>query len=492
MPGGNTTITGVSTTQSTAAEDQLRQLILSRFSYGQTPELVADVVAAGGALAWFDQQLDHLNVPDPAGDAVLDFVPGYAMSPTQVKAAYPAIDPAVEAQLVGYNFWRRVRSSRQVFEVMHDFWRNTFYTTISENKQMLYFQGDFDRTVRSNALGSYVDLVKAVETHGLMLLYLDCINQPPTSTPNENLAREMLELHTVGLGNFGESDVKDLAKLLTGWWHQNTGYLEYDQYTHARGPLSIIGWTDPNADYDGRALIPAFLDYLAKRPATLRTTVKKLAVKFVGESPSQALLDALYTSFSTSGYSIKETLRTLVRHPEFQQSGAAKVKTPQEELIHVMRVVTKDFTGNQEFDSTTYQIPWSLDSVGNLPYGWPMPNGYSTKNATWSSAQRLLWSAEMHFQLPQDTWIFSGTPRSGLQLKTPAELFAPQPCTMLELVRYLAVTITGLALTPAQRDTSVAIAQIPRARTVTPESFTQSQWAWTLATILDSPQFMTK
>lgn len=473
-------------------EAQLRQLILSRFSYGWTPELSADVEAAGGALAWFDRQLDHLTVPDPNGDQVAGFVPGYGMSPTEVKAAYPAISPAVEAQLVAYNFWRRVRSSRQVFEVMHDFWRNNFYVTISENKQMLYFQGDFDRTVRASALGSWVDLVKAVELHPLMLLYLDCINQPPTSSPNENLAREMLELHTIGVGSFTEADVKDLAKLMTGYWHQNDGVLVYDKYTHVRGPLSIIGWTDPNADYDGQALIPQFLTYLATRPATVRAIAKKLAVKFVSDTPSSSLVDTLAASLTSSGYSIKEVLRTLVRHAEFQASAGAKVKTPQEELVHVMRVLTKSFSGSQVFDSTTYQIPWNLDPVGNLPYGWPMPNGYSTKNAAWSTAQRLLWLTEMHYQLPLDTWIFSTVSRAGVELRPRSEFFPSTPGTMGALVNYLAQLVTGQAGTPGQRDGAVLITQIARTRAVTPETFTPTQWAWTLATIFDSPQFMTR
>jgi hypothetical protein len=212
----------------------------------------------------------------------------------------------------------------------------------------------------------------------------------------------------------------------------------------------------------------------------------------VSDDPSSTLVSDLVGVLATSGYSIKAVLRALVRHPEFQQSAGAKVKTPQEELIHVMRSVTHDFSGNQSFDSTTYQTVWNLDSVGNLPYGWPMPNGYSVGNNTWSSSQRLLWSTNMHVEAPQDTWIYPTYSRDGLQLKARAEYFPDTPGTMADLVEHLARTITGLPATADQKNAASTITQIPLSQAVEAGTLSATQWTWTLATIFDSPQFMTR
>ena len=259
-----------------AAPQPPEALLVRRFTYGATSlppqagvvqDLSAQIKADGGPRAWFEKQLRPASVPDPLGDEIMTWWPSLELPATEIGARHLAkIEEGwvVEANLARRTLARRVHSSRQVHEVMTEFWQNHLHVTIGSDGQFPH-RADYDRTIRKHALGTFVDLLHDAITHPAMGIYLS--NASSTAkAPNENLGRELLELHTVGTGHYDEDDVKNSARILTGWrsstWAPWTH--AYEPKSHWVGPVEVMGFSHPNADPDGRAVTRAYLTYLAQ------------------------------------------------------------------------------------------------------------------------------------------------------------------------------------------------------------------------------------
>ena len=161
-----------------------------------------------------------------------------------------------------------------------------------------------------------------------MLLYLD--NNLSTAThPNENLGRELLELHTVGRGHYTEEDVRNSARILTGWSVERppTWAPVYKASTHWRGPVQVMGFRDANAAKDGRALTRRYLTYLAHHPATAQRVAGRLATKFVRDDPPRALVDELAQVYLDNDTAIAPVLRALVASKAFAGAVGARCAT---------------------------------------------------------------------------------------------------------------------------------------------------------------------
>jgi hypothetical protein len=196
---------------------QARHLV-GRFSYGVTPRLAADVRKAGGARAWFEAQLDPASIPDDAADALRGWWSGLSRDCTELwHRQRDDIEGGWEV-MFDYQRWvllRRIRSRRQVLEMLTELWENHFNVPVNGDAQC-FWRTDFGDTIRAGALGRFDDLLHAAITHPAMLINLDNVSST-AAHPNENLGRELLELHTVGRGSYDESDVKESARILTGW-----------------------------------------------------------------------------------------------------------------------------------------------------------------------------------------------------------------------------------------------------------------------------------
>ena len=219
-----------------------------------------------------------------------------------------------------YQRWllvRRVRTNRQVHELMTEFWMNHLNVPVDADG-VYTWRFDYDRVVRRHALGKFSDLLAAATTHPAMGMYLS--NAVSTKNhPNENLGRELLELHTVGRGNYTEDDVKNSARILTGYrvdmWRTFDSYYSSDD--HWTGPVQVMDFTHANAAADGRAVTAAYLNYLATHPQTAQRIARKLAVKFVRDDAPQSLVDRLAAVYLRNDTAIAPVLRALVRSPEF-------------------------------------------------------------------------------------------------------------------------------------------------------------------------------
>ncbi|MFC6342473.1 DUF1800 domain-containing protein, partial [Nocardioides hankookensis] len=310
--------------------------LVGRFSYGVTPELARDVRRAGGGREWFERQLAPGSVPDHAADRLRGWWPSLDRGPSDLwRRQVKEIEGGWQV-MADYQRWvllRRMESRHQLHEMMTELWEHHFNVPANGDAQFTW-RVRYGDTIRKHALGRFDQLLPAVVTHPAMLISLDNVSSTK-QFPNENLGRELLELHTVGRGAYDESDVKASARILTGWtvdmWE--TFAAEYDKERHARGPVKVMGFRHANKSADGREVTRDYLRYLAHHPATARHVARKLAVKFVRDDPSPALISRLARVYRQHDTDIRPVLRALVGTREFQRAVGAKVRDPGEDLV---------------------------------------------------------------------------------------------------------------------------------------------------------------
>ncbi|PZQ95857.1 MAG: DUF1800 domain-containing protein [Cereibacter sphaeroides] len=203
--------------------------------------------------------------------------------------------------------------------------------------------------IRPNLAGSFADLLTAVETHPAMLIYLDqVVSVGPNSVVgkrkgkglNENLAREMMELHTLGVGaGYTQDDVRQLAELLTGMAVQPGRGFRFLRQRAEPGAEQVLGESYPEVPQDGMVPIKAVLADLTVRPETARHMAKKLAVHFVSDEPDASLVEALETAWMDSGGQLMMVYAALLAHPTAWQPTGPKVRPPVEFVVASLRAL---------------------------------------------------------------------------------------------------------------------------------------------------------
>ena len=474
-----------------AGLDVASRHLVKRFSWGLTPELVAQVRAAGGGRGWFEQQLRPSQVPDARGGEIDGWFPWVRTEARQVfdnneagvRGAWE-----VATDLSRWTVARRIASSRQLLEVMVDFWSNLLNVSLFHD-DAIFWRTDYDRVIRANALGSFEDLLQAAVTHPAMGLYLDNASSTKEA-PNENLGRELLELHTVGVdGGYTEDDVKASARMLTGyradvWWPKFQAF--YDTKRHDTQPVTVLGFHSVNSDADGRSATLAYLSYLAKHPTTAARLARRLCVKFVSDQPSDAIVQAVASAYRSSGTDIPSTLRALVSHPDFAKAVGQKVRTPTEDYIATVRALGIRLLPPTEDESFANAMYWQYSDLGHAPYEWPTPDGYPEVDAVWATAGRVLTSFETHRSLAARWW-----PTKGASFPRFASFLPPMPATLGTVINTVAVRTMGEKPTPAVRDGISQLLGIPLSQKL---SRSEALEYWTirgiLASLLDSPLHM--
>lgn len=269
------------------------------------------------------------------------------------------------------------------------FWSNHF--CISTAKPALRgMAGGYEReAIRKHVLGQFADMLFAVETHPAMLYYLDNWQSTgPNSFAgrhqrrglNENLAREILELHTLGVRSvYTQNDVTNFAKVITGWTivplrrEERGGQFEFAPNRHEPGPQTVIGKSYPDGGLEqGRAV----LRDLARHPATATHIAKKLAMHFVADAPPSSLVERIARRFLDTDGNLKEVTRTLLQSHESWEAPRTKLKRPSEWLIGALRIasVTEPHVG----------MTMRAQSILGEPLWRPSsPKGFSDESATW-------------------------------------------------------------------------------------------------------------
>jgi hypothetical protein len=445
----------VTTTLSSTARHFAR-----RTSGGLTPALAAEIRRAGGGRAWFARQLSPTRIHDPLGARVDTWFPSLKRSPLSIfERSRDGVEGAWEvmADLSRWTVARRVHSSRQVQELMVDFWSNLLHVPLGSDTGQ-YWRVSYDQMIRTHALTSFEDLLVHATTHPAMGLNLS--NAVSTKdAPNENLGRELLELHTVGVdAGYTETDVKSSARILTGyrvdvWWPGFRSF--YDPTVHWTGAVKVMGFTHPNTSADGRAATTAYLRYLAHHPATADRIARRLCVKFVSDTPSASIVAAVSQAFTRNRTAIRPTLMAMVSHPDFARSAGAKVRTPVEDFVATVRALGITIERPTDDDSFARSMHWQYTDAGQAPYSWPAPNGFPEVNAAWTSAGRVLTSFVLHRDLSCHYW-----PSEGNQVGYPAYasyLPAVMPATLQQVINAVSLKVLGQVPGP---DVSAGIANL--------------------------------
>ncbi len=312
----------------------------------------------------------------------------------------------VNEEIIAQRLTRDIYSNAQLQEVMTDFWLNHFNVFLHKNEATPYYMVSFERDViRPRALGKFEDLLEATAHSPAMMLYLDNAssigpdsmaaeraerrpnnNKKKREGLNENYARELMELHTLGVnGGYSQADVTQVARILTGWTVERPergGGFQFDMNRHEPGTKVVMGEKfKDRGEQEGRDL----LHMLATRPATAQFISRKLAVRFVSDDPPQALVDRMAKTFLSSGGDIAAVMSALFHSQEFWDANVyrAKVKTPIEFVVSAARAGNADIENMQPLANAVREMGMPL-------YGCVTPNGYSWKSDTWVSTNALV------------------------------------------------------------------------------------------------------
>ncbi|MBS1821110.1 MAG: DUF1800 domain-containing protein [Acidobacteria bacterium] len=317
----------------------------------------------------------------------------------------------VGGEILATRFLRDVYSQRQLQAVMTDFWLNHFNVYIRKNQNEPYLLPSYERdTIRPHALGKFEDLLIATAKSPAMLLYLDNaqsigphsqaaeraarVRAFMPSAPavkgrsqglNENYARELMELHTLGVnGGYTQADVVQVAKVFTGWTVAplRGGEFQFEERRHEPGTKTVMGKKiREGGENEGLEV----LHMLATSPATAKFLSNKLAIRFVSDTPPQSLVDKMSKAYLASDGDIATVLRTMFDAPEFwsPQVIRAKMKTPLEFVVSAVRASNTEITN-------PLPLVRALDTLGMPLYGMQTPNGYNWTAEPWVSTGALV------------------------------------------------------------------------------------------------------
>ncbi len=384
-----------------AVDASLARLAADRLMFGPRAGDVAHIQQIG-----IDAFIDEQMALQPDADAdqpqlaglELQF-PALAMKPgelvQQVQSDKSMSRIEVIADLQAATILRAIYSRRQLYEVMVDFWSNHFNIFAAKNICYALKPNDDRDVVRPHALGNFNDMLHASAQSPAMLIYLD--NQANRKrAPDENYARELMELHTVSVdGGYTQKDVQELARVLTGWNVVNprndgmmgmagngeAGDFFYNERIHDNGAASVMGLHIPaGAGMRGGKMA---LDMLASRPSTATFISTKLARRFISDAPPASAVQKGAAAFTKSKGDIKATLSAILHSEEFRQSLGQKMKRPFEFGVSALRILDAGVTINKRLLRTFNQL-------GQPLFLWAFPNGYPDVRNAWNSTNLIL------------------------------------------------------------------------------------------------------
>ncbi len=367
---------------------------------------------------------------------------------------------ALTADLLAQKLYRAVYSESQLVEVLTEFWFNHFNVSINSHESRIHILAYERDAIRTHVLGSFRELLGATAKHPAMLNYLSnarsiapagattafdpdtALDQDtfsPSANPtqrltlrkflskrkryqagkglNENYARELLELHTLGVdGGYTQSDVIEVARAFTGWTtlpadrrRRLRRALEQDDALQEMGFVSEGGFLfrpDRHDSDEKRVLgvmLPAgrgiedgeeVLDLLVRHPSAWGHLARKMAVRFVSDDPPASLVQRLIRTFELSGGDLREMMRALVRSPEFwrQESRTAKIKTPVELVVSALRSIGAEVSAPQDL------LAW-IRRMGQPLYAYAAPTGYPDQGEAWTDVGAMLARVNFAFSL---------------------------------------------------------------------------------------------
>jgi uncharacterized protein (DUF1800 family) len=471
--------------------------LLNRLSWGADAP-AADAIAAEGAQRWLE---DQLRMPadgplpgaaqgqiaamrithEPLANLVVELdaqnkAAAALTDPDQKKAAQDAYQKAMndltrEAQT--RSLLRDLASPAQLREQMTWFWFNHFNVQAAK-RDIRAMVGDYeDQAIRPHALGRFRDLLEATLRHPAMLRYLDN-DQNAANHINENYAREIMELHSMGVGSgYTQKDVQELARILTGvginirpdqpklkpeWQplYVRAGLLEFNPARHDFGTKMFLGH---EIEGQGFPEVEEALDLIARSPATARHVSHQIATFFMGDDPSPMLVERMAAAFQHSDGDIAQVLRTMARAPEFRASLGQAFKDPVHYVVSALRLAY----GDRVILNADPALGW-LNRMGEGLYAHETPDGYPLASAAWTGPGQMGVRFEIARQIST----------SGAGLFKPRDAAQPAMPAFPQVQNALYYTYFAGRLAPATRS-------------ALDEAASQQEWN---GLFLSSPEFM--
>lgn len=408
--------------------------LLNRLSYGPTKASMARLEQLGYA-AFLEEQLYPPSTIDPelkkrkkAFKFVVDKVhyknKGFRYYDAPLKKAWKLLEESSQeiryvppTEVVINNYYQAIYSEWQLEELMVQFWHNHFTVSADGDQRVGLALPTYDKMIRQHAFGNFRSFLEAVAASPSMLFYLN--NARSKASPaNENFARELFELHTLGrpayLANqyshwkevpgakegkavgFIEEDVYEAARAFTGWSVAHGAKEEGISMPNTGDFMYVNSWHDP---YQKRVLgveIPAHqgpledgqmvLDLVAQHPQTAQFICTKLCHYFLGDNPPTSIIDkaaALWIATQQEEDQIRQVLRLILSSEEFHASLGTKFKTPFQLIMSLFRSLEVEVAPNMH-------LRWMLRTLGQLSFGAAAPNGYPDDSSYWSSSNMLL------------------------------------------------------------------------------------------------------
>ncbi len=413
--------------------------VMRRVTFGPRPEELAQARRVGVG-AWLEEQL--------APEAISDTGAAWRLRPLDALRLDAADLDAMEAGVVANHLKsgtliRRIYSRRQVYEMVVAFWTDHFNVSVAKDGVLALKVVDDREVVRAGALGTFPALLEASAHSPAMLVYLDNhVNH--RQAPNENYAREVMELHTLGVdGGYTQADVQELAKALTGWTvkkHFPKGRFTFDIADHLPRPKRILG---VRVEPGGRREAESVLNRLALHPATAHRIAEKLARRFLADDPAAshaALVDKAARAYLASGGDIRSTLRPILLDGVAAGHLGPKLKTPSDYVVSGLRLL------NADTDAGPGVQGW-LAQMGQPLFGWPTPDGPPDVAAPWMGGLAVRW---------RFATALAGNAVGGTKVPLQALVAAADASTSAEVVDRLAVLLLGQRLPLGARRSLVA------------------------------------
>lgn len=394
-----------------------QQRLIQRATMGWT-EFDQARIDSIGYNAWIGEQLEFEGLDDgPLEEILNDAFPSLTLTPAQLYERYENQRAQPIFQLIVASLYRAAYSPRQLFERTAIFWSDHFSIDLFSGVEYLLKPTDDRTVIRRHAMGTFPELLSASAHSPAMLTYLTNTSNV-AGHPNENYARELMELHTMGAdGPFSEDDVKEVARCFTGWGvtggrfaGPNLGQFRFDPRNHDNGSKVVLGHTIPpgGGEKDGERV----LEILASHPATAEFIATKMLRYFQGYEPKRSTIDKVASVYRNTGGDIRKMLKTILKKKRMRKA-TPKLKRPFHLMVSALRVLNAELRQARALLEDLY-------ATGHLPFAWSPPNGYPDSRDYW-----------VGFLLPR--WNFAGNlanSNSGIDIElsfldtsmTPAEI----------------------------------------------------------------------
>lgn len=346
--------------------------------------------------AYLNEQLAPEGIEDDEADRLFANYYTLGFTPYQQQLFYRQSvtnRSIMTAQLDEHTVCRRIVSKRQLYERMVEFWTDHFNISRLDGVTR-YFVPGWDRDViRKYAMGTFPDLLRATAHHAAMLNYLDN-NTNRRGSPQENYARELMELHTVGVDRgYTQQDVVEVARCFTGWTFEPSNSVYYGQFrfsnsAHDTGAKTVLGTTIPS-NQPGKTDGDTVLNILIGHRNTAEYIAEKLAIHFLRYDPPRWLVAEVAHIYLTTGGDIRAMLRFLLQK-RFMPLATPKLKRPTHLLCSLLRATDSTVTVSGQ---SSNPIGTTTAALGHRPYTWETPDGFPDSVQAWGSSLLPRWTA---------------------------------------------------------------------------------------------------